>query len=466
MVLLHLLQELAPRHRWRLTVAHLNHQLRGRSSEADERLVRRTGARLKLPVVAARADVRQFARAQKLSLEMAARKLRHDFLAAAAARRRIPTIALAHHADDQLELFFLRLLRGSGGEGLAGMKWQAPSPSDPAIAVVRPLLDRPKSVLRGFAVEQGIRHREDASNTLLDVQRNRVRHELLPLLRRSYQTALDRTIARVMDIVGAEAEFAAEAAREWLRGRRKAKVQKLKSKVREGEGEGVGPSPTVQGRQRRRGDRAGGSFEALPVAVQLCCVGLQLLDQGIAPDYELVEELRLTAERPVAIPLAQVSGEVPSLHYAVRDRSGLAHLRAAEPKGFRAGSVEVELEGRAGEVEFGGARIWWRISGKKGAKLVKAAVGREYFDADKVGPAVQLRYWRGGDRFQPIGMACPVKLQDFFTNQKVPRAQRHQLIVAATLAGEVFWVEGMRISERFKLTGRTIRRLQWCWKRL
>jgi hypothetical protein len=63
-------------------------------------------------------------------------------------------------------------------------------------------------------------------------------------------------------------------------------------------------------------------------------------------------------------------------------------------------------------------------------------------------------------------MACPVKLQDFFTNQKVPRDRRRHLLVAATAKGEVFWVEGMRIAERFKLTKPTIRRLQWRWKRL
>jgi hypothetical protein len=63
-------------------------------------------------------------------------------------------------------------------------------------------------------------------------------------------------------------------------------------------------------------------------------------------------------------------------------------------------------------------------------------------------------------------MSCPVKLQDFFTNHKVPRHRRRRLIVAATAKGEVFWVEGMRISERFKLAKETIRRLQWRWKRL
>ena len=228
MVLLHVLHDLAPTHRWELTLAHLNHQLRGRSSEADERLVRRTAQKLKLPLVVERAEVRQLARAQKLSLEMAARRARHDFLARAARRRRIPGIALAHHADDQLELFFLRLLRGSGGEGLAGMKWRNPSPSDEDIELVRPLLDQPKAVLMDYAADHGIQYREDASNALLDFQRNRIRHELLPLLRSKYQPALDRIIPRVMEIVGAEAEFAAEAARDWLGRRGSLKKRELR----------------------------------------------------------------------------------------------------------------------------------------------------------------------------------------------------------------------------------------------
>jgi len=79
---------------------------------------------------------------------------------------------------------------------------------------------------------------------------------------------------------------------------------------------------------------------------------------------------------------------------------------------------------------------------------------------------VFLRHWLPGDRFQPIGMPRAIKLQDFFTNQKVPRRRRHELLVATTALGEVFWVETMRISERFKLAKSTIRRLQWEWLRL
>ena len=183
MVLLHALSSLAKKSRWKITVAHFNHQLRGSSSDADEKLVRRIAAALKLPVFVENAQVKRFARESKLSIEMAARKLRHEFFVKVARARKIPVVTLAHHADDQVEQFFLRVFRGAGGEGLAGMKWSAPSPWDSKIQLVRPLLDFSRADLRKFAVEKKIVFREDATNLKLDTLRNRVRNELLPLLR-------------------------------------------------------------------------------------------------------------------------------------------------------------------------------------------------------------------------------------------------------------------------------------------
>ncbi|MEI9960604.1 MAG: tRNA lysidine(34) synthetase TilS [Limisphaerales bacterium] len=156
MTLLHALHKLSVKNKWNLTVAHFNHQLRGRSSDADEKLVCKTAAKLKLPVVVETANVKPFARKSKLSIEMAARKLRHEFFAKVARERKISVIALAHHADDQVELFFLRLLRGTGGEGLAGMKWRTPSPVDKKLTMIRPLLESSKSELLDFARENKI----------------------------------------------------------------------------------------------------------------------------------------------------------------------------------------------------------------------------------------------------------------------------------------------------------------------
>ena len=175
MVLLHTLEKLSARHKWKIVVAHFNHRLRGRASDADEKLVRRTTVRMKLPVVVERADVKAFAKKSKLSIEMAARKLRHEFLARVARKKKIKTIAFAHHADDQVELFFLRLLRGAGGEGLGGMKWQSPSPADKTISLIRPLLDFSKAELFDFTRESKIRFRQDATNLSSDFLRNRIR---------------------------------------------------------------------------------------------------------------------------------------------------------------------------------------------------------------------------------------------------------------------------------------------------
>ncbi len=421
MVLLRVLARLAGAHGWLLVVAHFNHQLRGRGSDADERLAQRTAAALGLGYVAGRADVRQFGRKHKLSVEMAARQLRHEFLARAARERGIRTIALAHHADDQVELFFLRLLRGAGPEGLAGMRWSSSSPYDPAITLVRPLLAASKAELRQFARREKVPFREDATNRALDYRRNRIRHELLPLLRGRYQPALDQTILRLMELAGAESDFVAQHAREWLAQKRRV------------------------------------AYARLPVALQRRGLQLQLRGLGVRADFELVERLRAQAGQPVSVG--------PRLA-VFRDDTGGVHCQAPGQPEFNPNQATVRLEGRAGAIRFEQVRINWRLQAgpKSSSRRPRRVSGVECFDADKVGPAIVLRHWQPGDRFQPIGMGNSVKLQDLFANLKIPRARRHELIVATTAGGELFWVQGLRMAERFKLDEGTVRRLHWRWQ--
>jgi len=420
MVLLALLHRLSKTHRWKLTVAHFNHQLRGAASDADERLARKTARKLRLPFVAGRGDVPEFARKSGLSVEMAARKLRHEFLAATAAKLRIPTVALAHHADDQVELFFLRLLRGAGGGGLAGMKWSNASPSAPKIRLARPLLDLPKDALRSFARENKIAFSEDASNASIDIQRNRIRHELIPLLTRHYQPALGRSVLRLMEVVGAEAEFVAHTARQWFKG---------------------GRSP---------------DFEHLPVAVQRRLIHQQLIEGGLSPDFDLIERLRLNAGQWIAV---SADGSVS------RDAAGLVHRRQSESLQFSSRQREVSLSAGKGGLTFGGLKIHWEIVDESGMMTAAKNANVEYFDADKVGAPIWLRCWRPGDRFQPIGTGSARKLQDLFTNLKVPPGERRRRVVAATRQGGLFWVEGLRMAEKFKLDQHTVRKLKWSWRR-
>jgi tRNA(Ile)-lysidine synthase len=432
MVLLHVLHSLAKNPRWQISVAHFNHRLRGRAGDADERLVRRTAEKLRLPFCAGRADVKKFAAQKKVSVEMAARKLRHEFLARVARGKKIPAVAQAHHADDQVELFFLRLLRGAGGEGLAGMKWRSPSPAGKKIALVRPLLGFSKAEILAFAREAKIRFRDDETNFSNDFLRNRIRNELLPLLQKKYQPGLAKTVLRLMEITGVESEFVGAAALAWL------------------------AKPET-------------AFAKLPVAVQRQVLRRQLAGLGVVSDFELVERLRAAPGKSVG------AGSGLSV---VRDAAGRIRrsdlIGHAEPK-FNATELKLKLPGRAGRSEFAGRKFRWQTRRQNGLGLpVKKLTGgtpvplkpAEFFDADKVGDEIVLRHWRAGDRFQPIGMRSAVKLQDLFVNAKIPAARRRALVLATSSAGGIFWVEGLRIGEKFKLTPETGRQLIWNWSKI
>jgi tRNA(Ile)-lysidine synthase len=198
-------------------------------------------------------------------------------------------------------------------------------------------------------------------------------------------------------------------------------------------------------------------FEGLAVAIQRRVLQSGLVALGADPEFELIEKLRTGSGRPVT-----VSSELTVRH------DGRGRVRRVEPGAvdFGEGLAGLELAGRKGRGRFGDLEWHWQIRGSRKARLPKFAAGSEWFDADKVGAWVVLRHWRPGDRFHPIGLAAPAKLQDLFVNAKIPRAQRHERIVATTAAGDIWWVEGLRIGERFKLCPETRRRLKWSWRRV
>ncbi|NOS68783.1 MAG: tRNA lysidine(34) synthetase TilS, partial [Verrucomicrobia bacterium] len=374
MVLLHLLNALALKHEWKLSVAHFDHKLRGSSSSADARLVKLTAHRLGLPFHCKRADVKSHAAKNKVSVEMAARELRHAFLARTARKMGVRCVALAHHADDQVELFFLRVLRGAGSDGMGGMKWQNVSPADARLKLIRPLLAISKTELLAFALSNKISFREDASNASSDILRNRIRHELLPLLRRRFEPALNSAVLRMMEITRDDTAFVEQAATQWLKKNRP-------------------------------------GFSKLAVAVQRRILRIQLRSAGVETGFDLVETLRQSPGTPVIIRPGSAM---------VHDGLGKVSLRKIVSKQFRTQQHSATLKGASGQIAFGEGVINWQRTSLRGNILVTRSKGTEFFDADKIGSRIVLRHWRAGDRFQPIGMEHFVKLQDWFTNRKIP----------------------------------------------
>lgn len=208
--LLHALTEAGFR---RLIVCHLNHGLRGRAAAADARFVAALAARLGLESVVEKAEVARLAKERGLSLETAARQARYGFFARVARERRCRMLFLAHHAGDQVETFLFNLFRGAGRAGLGGMSPDTVrGEAGVKLRLLRPLLGVWREEIDAYLQSRGARFREDASNQSAEFTRNRVRHELLPVLERVFGRDVRPAVWRAATILREEEAWLAALA--------------------------------------------------------------------------------------------------------------------------------------------------------------------------------------------------------------------------------------------------------------
>lgn len=426
----HLLHALADRVRggcrWRLVVGHFNHRWRGAASDADEAWVTELAGQLGFSAVVGRAPEGAVLRDAGESREARARAQRHEFLAGMAVAEGCAAIATGHHADDQMELFLWRLLRGAGGGALGGMEVWDPPPVRGGVPLWRPQLGLTRTEIEERTRAFGCGWREDATNLDTACLRNRVRHELMPLLVQRFQPGLGPVLARTQDILREQARHVETDARTWL---------------------------------AQAGTSCRASFRELSVAVQREVIRAQLDRLGVEGSFDRIEALRLQPGKIL---------QVGPLRWILRTED--AGVVEGGPEGvlppFDPAGQGLRLDaGRvAGEERFGGGLLEWRLEPAGGTPTTQDA-GEERLDADAVGPYLRLRHWRPGDRFRPIGGPAEVKLQDLFTNAKVPAVERRRRVVAETEGGRIFWVEGLRIGEAARRTVDTSRVLVWRWRR-
>lgn len=196
-------------------IAHLDHGLRGEASRADAEFTRAFAAAHDAPFIGERADVAGLASATRVSVEVAARRARYEFLARAAQSAGASLIALAHHADDQAETVLSRLIRGAGITGLRGMQLLSPHPFAPGLYLIRPLLQVTRAEVLAYCAARQLQPRFDETNDTLDYTRNRIRHELLPLLEQ-YNPGIRAVLARLADTAAADAEIIEHATEQAL----------------------------------------------------------------------------------------------------------------------------------------------------------------------------------------------------------------------------------------------------------
>jgi tRNA(Ile)-lysidine synthase len=192
----------------RLIVCHLDHQLRGRSSNADAKFVERLAAKLDFEFEPGRTSVAAAARKTRQSIETAGRTARYEFFARVARRRRCHTLFLAHHADDLVETFLINLFRGAGPTGLAGMREIASRQiAGTELKIVRPLLGVWRDEIDRYIKAHRIEFRDDATNESLAPTRNRIRRRLIPYIEKQLDRNVRASIWRAATIAADETEW-------------------------------------------------------------------------------------------------------------------------------------------------------------------------------------------------------------------------------------------------------------------
>ena len=200
-----LLHSLVERGYEQLIVCHLNHQLRGRSSDADARFVKKLAVKCDVDLEMGSTNVCALAAKHKMSIEVAAREARYKFFAQVARQRRTQTIFLAHHADDLIETFLINLFRGAGASGLSAIREISNRRiGDVDLTIVRPFLGRWRDEIDRYVRMHGLKFREDASNKNLAPLRNRIRRRIIPYLEKTLGRNIRQSIWRAATIAAEE----------------------------------------------------------------------------------------------------------------------------------------------------------------------------------------------------------------------------------------------------------------------
>lgn len=425
--LLALLAALAGRLDLRLAIAHFHHGLRGAAADQDARWVEQLAAARGLPFHYARDDVRAYGNAFGLSVEEAARNRRYAFLETVARRHGFRRIALGHHADDNAELVLMRLLRGSGPRGLAGMPPVRPvAPGD--LAIVRPLFDSDRRTIDHFCEHYGFAAREDESNRSLKFTRNRIRHTLLPRLRADYNPNIAAGLNRLSRLLRDEERWLERLVAERLR--------------------------TVSAED----DAAGFRLDISALAQDHPAFQRRVLRaalQGVRGDLRRVGFESIEAMRQLVGPDGREGGvDLPGDVLARREGRWL-HIgprRAATPP------VAFQYQIMAADTVHI-QEVGMYLALKQVARVDRDAIRRAgqsvaYFDMDKVVFPIVIRNFRHGDRFMPFGLQGTQKLKKYFIDHKIPRAERrrHPLVISG---GEIIWIAGVRRSDRARVGPQT-----------
>jgi len=422
MVLLRLLNTYRESFNLSLIVAHVNHGFRPEESEKEAELVQKESERLGLPFEYGRFNVKEFQKLGGLSPQDAARRIRFHFFYDLLRKHRAQKIALGHNADDQVETVLLRLIRGSGLQGLKGI---LPIREG---RVIRPLLEVWRSDIESFALKKKIPFLSDSSNLKKDYLRNRMRLSLIPSIERDYQPDFKEILLRTSNILREENDYLERGAEEAYGKVIREEKDTLSFKFSEYRS----LHQAIQWRVTKR------------ILGKIYDRGM-VMEEGEWADVQRIYE-KLHSSSPSF--LLELTHGV-----WLEKRYDNVSVGKGDIKTFPPFEAELIFPGRT-FIEEIGEEVVIEEAERDEFRSDKESFNTAFMDYESLRFPLKMRNFRPGDRFCPLGIKGTQKLKDFFIDHKVPRFERPK--IPLLISGEMIaWIVGYRIDERVKVTEET-----------
>jgi tRNA(Ile)-lysidine synthase len=407
--------------------AHCNFHLRGEESDGDEKFVRDYAERNGIQCFVKHFETEKYAEKTGISIEMAARDLRYSWFEELRQQLNYDKIAVAHHADDQAETFFINLLRGAGLNGLKGMKPQNG-------VIIRPLLWVSREQIRRYAAENHIIWREDHTNAESVYLRNKIRNRLLPAFDELHPEAR-QGLYKSLEHLSAENELYRSLLKE-----------KLAQIVEQGGDVQRFPYSAFLDCFVPRNDAKRLSEAKVPEPVEGPGYSFQLLFEWLRQYGFNTDQCRFIFE---AMETGVGNKYYSPTHQLIigRNELQLSEINPVE---------EVEVQIGVGEEEIvSPVHLCFSKWEKNADFVIDKSPNMAQLDFDKLKFPLTLRHWRHGDRFHPLGMKGSKLLSDFFVDQKFTDVQKKNVFLLVSAENEILWVVGYRIDDRFKVTNST-----------
>lgn len=390
---------------------HLNHKLRGKSANADEKFCSDFCKQNKIEFICVKKDVKSYAKKLKLSVEESGREIRYFELNKAADKMGCTKIATAHNANDNVETILLNFVKGAGIKGLSGIPVRRDN-------IIRPILYITSEEIRQYLKKNKISFRVDKSNLDSDYERNFLRNEVIPKLKVRLNPRLEEKISNTSKIISEINSF----------------IEKQVEKI----------SPTaviIDGKELRINTKTVSKLDRSFLSIFFKSVveknfNIELLSENI---YALVELVYAQVGKAVHLKENII---------ASKERNELIIGRKSIVKTEIFNNIKV-----GGVIKVDGKIISISEVNQKMFKFTRNK-SVEFISADGVKDIFQIRKWRAGDKFQPIGMKGTKKISDFLADEKISSERKKEQLVL-TNSGKIVWVIGLRIDERFKVMSKT-----------